>query len=87
MKLPRVKKWRDVKRVFGEYGVTAVEESARGRRRPKHPYLASRSGHKYPIPARKNSDDVQREYIEGARRRFGLTPENGVSDEEFYGKF
>jgi len=87
MKLPRVKKWRDVKRVFAEYGIEAVEGAAAGRRRPKHPYLASPDGKKYPIPARKNSDDIFREYIESARRKFGLTPEEGVSDEAFYGKF
>jgi len=87
MKLPRVKKWRDVKRVFGEYGIVAVEGAAPGHGRPKHPYLASPDGQKHTIPASKNSDDIFREYIEAARRKFRLTPDNGVSDEEFYGKF
>lgn len=87
MKLPRVKKWRDVKRVFAEYGIEAVETAAPGHRRPKHPYLASADGQKHTIPASKNSDDVFREYIEAARRKFGLTQVNGVPDEEFYGKF
>jgi len=28
MKLPPVKKWRDVKRVFAEYGIETVETAA-----------------------------------------------------------
>ncbi len=87
MNPPKVKKWRDVRKVFREYGIETREGASPGHRRPPHPLLVSPDGQKYPIPARGQNDDVSRHYIDGARRKFGLTPENGISDEEFWGKF
>ena len=80
-------KWRDVKRVFLTFGIAAVEGRSAGHRRKRHPMLVDGSGRKYPIPARKESDDIYRVYIEAARRRFNLTPEYGISDEDFYSRF
>jgi len=37
----------------------------------------------YPIPT--HGDEVQRQYVRGCRKRFQLTEEYGVSDQEFYG--
>jgi hypothetical protein len=36
----------------------------------------------YPIPTKK---EVLICYVRGCRRRFGLTEEDGISDEDFYG--
>lgn len=37
----------------------------------------------YPVP---NQRDVLPCYVKGCRRRFRLMPEDGVSDEEFFGR-
>jgi hypothetical protein len=37
----------------------------------------------YPIP---NKPDVKAHYVRECRKKFRLTAEDGVSDEEFYGK-
>jgi len=87
MNLPKTKKWRDVKRVFREYGIAAEEGASPGHRRPRHVLLVGPAGQKFPIPARMESADVSRHYIEAARRKFGLTPDRGVSNKEFWGKF
>lgn len=48
--------------------------------------LVDQEGNKYPVPAHKDSDEVYRTYIEGARRKFHLTPADGIPDKEFYGR-
>jgi hypothetical protein len=37
----------------------------------------------YPVP---NKKDVNAPYVRECRKKFRLTPEDGVSDEAFYGK-
>lgn len=37
----------------------------------------------YPIPT--NRRPVLKQYVRGIRRRFQLLPEDGVSDDDFYG--
>ena len=32
----------------------------------------------------KEGEDVERAYVNAARRKFGLAPEDGISHEEFY---
>ena len=80
-------KWRDVKRVFASFGISTSEGKSSGHRRKRHPMLMDSAGNKYPIPARREGEDIPRTYIEGARRKFHLTPEHGISDKEFYGRF
>jgi hypothetical protein len=87
MNLPKTRKWRDVKRVFREYGIEAVEQSSSGHRRPRHALLVGPGGQKFPIPARRESDDISRHYVDAARRKFGLTPDRGVSNRDFWGRF
>ena len=41
-------------------------------------------GVKFPLPYPKDGDDVERSYVNAARRAFRLTPEDGISDEQFY---
>jgi hypothetical protein len=86
MKLPKAIKFRDLKRVFRSFGVIAIEGSSPGHKRKRHCLLADASGNKFPIPAHNDGDDVYRTYVEAARRKFRLTPEDGVSDREFYGR-
>ena len=38
----------------------------------------------YPIPT--HSKDVNPAYVKGARRKFRLTPEDVISDDEFFGQ-
>ena len=37
----------------------------------------------YPVP---NDKEVKPCYVKGARKKFRLTPEDGVTDEDFYGR-
>jgi len=39
----------------------------------------------YPVPLQQGRY-IDHKYVVGARRRFRLTPADGVSDEEFYGR-
>ena len=75
---PRTVKLRKLKRLLSPYGVSLQPGG-------KHLLFVSSDGRKYPIPARKDGDDVERAYVNGIRRAFGLTEEDGVSDEQFYG--
>lgn len=84
---PKTAKWRDVKRVFREFGIHTQEGKSIGHKRRPHPFLSDRAGNIYPIPAHNDGDDIHRTYIEGARRKFHLTSNDSISDEDFYGKF
>lgn len=84
MKLPRVVKFRDVKVMFARWGVQTIVGKSRGHKRKRHAMLVGPDGVKYPIPAHNDNDDVYRTYIRAARRRFHLTAEDGVTDEDFY---
>lgn len=44
------------------------------------------TGKKYPLPFTDGNDDVERDYVASIRRKFGLTEEDGISNEEFYKK-
>jgi len=85
--LPKTVKWRDLKRLFAAFGLAVHEGKSRGHRRKRHALVSDRFGNKFPIPAHNPGDDIHRTYIEAARRRFGLTPQRGISDEDFYGRF
>lgn len=84
MRLPRVFKFRDVKAMFARWGVRTIVGKSRGHRRKRHAMLVGPNGAKYPIPAHNDNDDVRRTYIKVARRKFHLTSEDGISDEDFY---
>ena len=83
---PRTLKARQVKKLFRRFNIRFHSKGKKGHRNPKHGYLLGPDGTIYPIPLSRGSDDVDRAYIDGARRAFRLTPEFGISDEEFYGK-
>ena len=77
MKPPKIIKFRTLEQILRRYGITLCSGS-------KHRRFVSKDGRwKYPIP---DVTDVERSYVNGARRRFKLTAEDGVSDGEFYGK-
>ena len=74
---PKVLSFRRFKKLFKRYNIEV-------RPGKKHPILCAADGRKYPIPNLKDGDDIEKAYTDGARRKFGLTPEDGVSDAEFY---
>lgn len=76
---PKVIKLRNLKKLLGKYHIVLKQGT-------KHQYFESPEGMKYPIPSMTDNDDVEKAYVNGARRRFGLTREDGVTDDEFYGK-
>ena len=79
MKAPKTIKFREFKRLLARYDIDLVP----GRR---HLIFRAPEGVKFPVPYRKEGDDVERSYVNAARRAFRLTPEDGVSDEAFYTK-
>lgn len=83
---PKTVKLRDVKRMFAAFHVQYISGTTIGHKRPRHAMLCAPGGGKFPLPYRNDSDDVFRTYIEAARRKFHLTPADGVADKDFYGK-
>lgn len=79
MKPPRTVKLRQLKKLLSPYNITL-------RPGAKHLLFVSADGTKYPIPARRDADDIERVYVDGIRRAFGLTEEDGISNEQFYRK-
>lgn len=76
---PKIVKFRVVKQLLSTFHI----EIESGKR---HLRLRGPRGGTYPIPRFKDNDDVERCYIDGIRRAFRLTIEDGVSDEDFYQK-
>ena len=74
MKRPRIIAFREMVRLFSRYGVKLQQGT-------KHPFLAAPDGSKATIPRR---DDMPVFYVEAARRRLGLSRDDGVKDEDFY---
>jgi len=77
LKPPKTLPFKSLEQILARYGI---------RLRPggEHMMFVSPDGRwKFPIPRVK---DVERSYVNSARRRFNLTAEHGVTDEESYGK-
>ncbi len=83
---PRTLKFRVVRKIFANFGVQATRSQSAGHRHKRHWLFLGPGGVRYPMPAHGENEDVFRTYIEAARRAFRLTPEDGVSEEEFYGR-
>ena len=69
-------KFHDLRRILGTFGV--VEDHTTG----DHVVFA-KGNRSYPIPKKK---DVNPVYVKGARRKFGLTPADGVSDADLFSR-
>jgi len=69
-------KLRKLRRILRRYGV--AEDPSRGKGSHTVFYRGNVS---YPVPT---ESDVKKCYVQGCRRRFQLTAEDGVSDKEFY---
>lgn len=74
-------KLRDLQRILRRFGVQV--DPARGKGSHLYFYRDFPEGRfGYPIP---NQPDVKAFYVKGCRQRFRLTPQDGVSDQDFYG--
>lgn len=40
----------------------------------------------YPIPLGKKKDEIKDCYVKGIRKKFRLTPDDGVTDDDFFGR-
>ncbi len=78
MKPPKTIKLRDFLAILRKHNIVL-------RPGTKHMILCAPDGTKYPIPYRSGHDDVERCYVNGARRAFRLTRQDGITDEDFYG--
>ena len=79
-------KFRALKKVLRSFGIDAIIAKSRGHKRKLHCLLVNDKGDKFPIPASGDGDDIERSYVNAARRKFKLTPEDGVTDDDFYGR-
>ncbi len=84
MKPPKAVKFRDLKRMFARFDIVAQRTKSVGHRRKRHYLLIAPDGTKFPIPAVRDGDDIARTYVEAARRKFHLRPEDGISNKDFY---
>jgi hypothetical protein len=74
-------KLRDLKRILRRFGVDWTD----GRGKGSHVLFFKDfddGRYSYPVP---NRDDVLPPYVKGCRKKFRLLPEDGVSDEDFFG--
>ena len=72
--------WHDFVRKFGAYGVSITK-----RKRSPHYKMTKMIDGKlyiYPVP-KKAGQHVKEIYVRKARKRFRLTPGDGVSDDDF----
>ena len=73
---------RELLRLLKKYG--AWENSKRGK--GSHTmYFRMVSGSKFSFPVPTHDKEVNARYVRGCRKRLKLTPDDGVTDEEFYG--
>jgi len=74
-------KLRDLRSILSRYGVVADDSRGKGSHTM---YIREVDGktYSYPIP---NDKDVLPCYVKGVRKKLRLLPENGVTDEEFFG--
>jgi hypothetical protein len=79
----RVVKLKVLRKILRRYGVQ--EDSSRGDGSHTLFYKTFEDGtFSYPVPT--HHSDVLICYVKGLRKKFRLTKQHGVSDEEFYGK-
>ena len=79
MRKPTIVKFRNLKKYLRKFRIELKQGS-------KHPYFEDPAGNKYPQPFTKDNADVERVYVDAIRRKFRLTPEDGISDEQFYSR-
>lgn len=81
--LVRPVKYRDLVKILKKFGLYI--DTSRGKGSERMIVKGNPPQLTYPIPFRTENDDVKRCYIRAIRQKFKLTPEDGVSDQEFYG--
>ena len=81
--MARPLKFRDFRKIMKRFGV-GLRQS---RRKPIHWMLVRDiEGVRYCYPIAVHGGEVKGAYVSKTRRHFKLRPEDGVTDEEFYGK-
>ena len=75
-------KLRELRRILSSYGVSEDSSAGKGSH-TKFEKKFSDGSFSYPVPKDK---DVLPCYVTGCRKKFRLTPEDGVSDDEFFGR-
>jgi hypothetical protein len=73
---------RELRTILARFG--AWEDSSRGKGSHTMFFRVVKGGtYSYPIPT--HNKEVHKRYVKGCRERLFLTPEDGVSDQDFYG--
>ena len=75
-------KLKDLRKILRNFGVTEEAGGGKGSH-IKFTKEFDDGVYSYPVPDVK---DVLSCYVKGCRKKFRLTPEDGVSDDDFFGK-
>lgn len=77
-------KYRNLRKILRRYGIEENKCRGKGSHRM---FVAVVDGQqrRYPVRRHSESDELGAAIVSAVRRRFGLTPDRGVSDDEFYG--
>jgi len=79
----RVLTLKQLRRALASYGV--AEDPSRGK--GSHTlFFKIIDGGRYTYPVPTTRDPVLECYVKGARRKFRLTKEDGITDEDFFGR-
>jgi hypothetical protein len=78
-------KYRDLRRRLKKYGIQESKARGKGSERLFVGYVGGRLV-TYPTKCHNEGDEKPTPVIEAIRRAFRLTEENGITDDEFYGR-
>lgn len=75
-------KLRELKAILASYGIECDTSRGKGGHVLFRAIIQGRPV-SYPVPGDR---EVKQCYVSACRRRFGLTPNDGVTDDDFYGR-
>lgn len=84
-KRPRLR-YRQLRKILESFGFIEVKSRGKGSHRMFKGRDASGKRHAYPVKCHNENQELNIAVVNAARRVLGLTPDDDVSDEDFYGR-
>ena len=78
-------KYRDLRRILASFGVEELAHRGKGSHRMFSAVIEGRPN-RYPVKCHNENQEFSRSIVAAIRRRFELTEEHGISDDNFYGR-
>jgi predicted RNA binding protein YcfA (HicA-like mRNA interferase family) len=78
-------KYRKFRKIMESFGLREVKKQGKGSHRM---FIQDPNGKRcsFPLACHNENVELNKNVVNAARRTFSLTPDNGVTDEEFYGR-